>query len=121
LLRSMISGIKTWWCREVCNSWSVAFDRFGWGEAYPPDVGVHDDPSTSLERDGNQVLGEIREHSNREARSETIQQYSQEVPARPECVPEHYILQGGEELGHVAQSLLWCIVWLATWDSIVEW
>jgi len=52
------------------------------------------------------VLGVIREHSNGEAQSKAIQRYSQEVPARPECVPERYILEGGEELGHVAQSLL---------------
>ena len=32
--------------------------------------------------------------------------YSQEVPARLECVLKHYILQGGEELGHVVQPLL---------------
>ena len=28
------------------------------------------------------------------------------VPARLECIPRYYILQGGEELGHVAQPLL---------------
>ena len=73
---SQYPGEEAWWFWEVCNSWSIAFDRVGWGEAFPPDVGVHDNPGTSLERDGNQVLGEIQEHSNGETQSEAIQWYS---------------------------------------------